>query len=414
MSQNVVGPGSSYGGQTVITYVGSPSVIDDVVVFADTSGLRVKDSTVKLSSKLDVDGTLPMTGILDMGTHDIKNTDDVYPNTTSVSDLGKTLKRYRDTYTDNLQGATKTRVVDSVVIGPASATSGNVASFNGTSGTTIQDTGVLAANVVQGPASAVSTHLASYNGTGGKTIQDSGLLAANVVTDSGIATSGRVATYSASKTIQDGGTLLSALLTSSTATSTYVPLAGTSSMTGDIDMKSHVVYVNDQQPVSASKFKLTGQGDAVGTTTAETNLLTGASTKGSLVYAANSTEEGFSLKLRAGVNLAYINAGNTLTFRLNNADGVLMNHVYTATNLSINSLIWIEMDAVLRGTGSNIMKGFSRILSNDVSGGPTPIGWFESVWTPSVTQTLTFTCQPNDVSSAVACETCDIESLHQI
>ncbi len=48
----------------------------------------------------------------------------------------------------------------------------------------------------------------------------------NIVSNSGTATSGRVATFASDKVIQDGGTLLSSLLTSSTASSTYMPLAG--------------------------------------------------------------------------------------------------------------------------------------------------------------------------------------------
>ncbi len=62
----------------------------------------------------------------------------------------------------------------SVATGPASATNGDLPSFNGTGGKTLQDSGVPAASVVQGPASAGSGNAATYNGTTGKLIQDSG------------------------------------------------------------------------------------------------------------------------------------------------------------------------------------------------------------------------------------------------
>lgn len=59
------------------------------------------------------------------------------------------------------------------VTGPASSTTGNVASFNGTTGKIIQDSGKLAADLVTGPASSTSNAIARFNGTGGKTIQNS-------------------------------------------------------------------------------------------------------------------------------------------------------------------------------------------------------------------------------------------------
>jgi hypothetical protein len=62
------------------------------------------------------------------------------------------------------------------------STAGNVPSFTNTDGRTMQDSGVLAADLVDGPAAAISGNLASYNGTSGKVIQDSGVVAADVAT----------------------------------------------------------------------------------------------------------------------------------------------------------------------------------------------------------------------------------------
>src|SRR5208337_825127 len=61
------------------------------------------------------------------------------------------------------------------VSGPASSTSGDLATYNGATGKTIQDSGTAASSVVAGPASATSGDLATYNGTTGKIIQDSGV-----------------------------------------------------------------------------------------------------------------------------------------------------------------------------------------------------------------------------------------------
>ena len=48
----------------------------------------------------------------------------------------------------------------------------------------IQDSGIAAASVVVGPVSVTAGNLASYSGTTGKLVADSGVLAANVVTNS--------------------------------------------------------------------------------------------------------------------------------------------------------------------------------------------------------------------------------------
>ena len=58
------------------------------------------------------------------------------------------------------------------VVGPASATTGRIASYNGTTGKLIQDSGVLASAVVVGPASATDHRLAVYDGTTGKLLKD--------------------------------------------------------------------------------------------------------------------------------------------------------------------------------------------------------------------------------------------------
>jgi len=68
------------------------------------------------------------------------------------------------------------------VVGPASATSGSVATFNGTTGKVIQNGGVLLSNLVSGPASSVNARIATFNGTTGKLIQDSGTLISGLAT----------------------------------------------------------------------------------------------------------------------------------------------------------------------------------------------------------------------------------------
>jgi hypothetical protein len=61
--------------------------------------------------------------------------------------------------------------VDGAVIGPASAVSGNVPSFNGTTGKLIQDSGKAAASLVLGPASVTDSNFAQFDGTTGKLLK---------------------------------------------------------------------------------------------------------------------------------------------------------------------------------------------------------------------------------------------------
>ena len=67
--------------------------------------------------------------------------------------------------------------------GPGSSTDGNIASFNGTGGDTLQDSGKAAADVVTGPASATDTRIATFNGTTGKIVQDGGKTIAELQDD---------------------------------------------------------------------------------------------------------------------------------------------------------------------------------------------------------------------------------------
>lgn len=69
-----------------------------------------------------------------------------------------------------------------VVVGPASAVGDNLTSYNSTTGKLIKDSGIATANVVQGPASAVGNNLVSFNSTTGKLIQDSSITSSSVTT----------------------------------------------------------------------------------------------------------------------------------------------------------------------------------------------------------------------------------------
>jgi hypothetical protein len=99
------------------------------------------------------------------------------------------------------------RATNTLVVGPASAASGNVASFNGTGGKTVQDSGIPAANVTQGAASSTSGNVASFSGTTGKLLADGGVPAANITQGAASSTSGNLSAFSGTtgKLLSDSG-----------------------------------------------------------------------------------------------------------------------------------------------------------------------------------------------------------------
>lgn len=101
---------------------------------------------------------------------------------TSITD-GQYLKRVGT----NLVGAAA-----GTFVGPGSAVSGNVLSFNGTTGALGQDSGVAAASIVLGPASVTSSRIATFNGTTGKLLADGGKLISDLAALSGATFTGGV------------------------------------------------------------------------------------------------------------------------------------------------------------------------------------------------------------------------------
>ena len=67
----------------------------------------------------------------------------------STCDLGTAAVPFHDIYSNSsLIGTNNTRTVDSIVSCPATVTSNNLPSFNGTSGVVLQDSGIVSSNVI--------------------------------------------------------------------------------------------------------------------------------------------------------------------------------------------------------------------------------------------------------------------------
>lgn len=146
------------------------------------------------------------------------------PDSDDTIDIGTSVKRYRnlyatDVHTTSLEATTitattmslttlSTKTVADLVTGPASATSGNLAIYNGTTGKIISQSGKSAADVVVGPASVVAGNIAEFSDPTGKHIGDSSVAITDVVLGPASAVDGHVTLYdgTSGKLIKDSGT----------------------------------------------------------------------------------------------------------------------------------------------------------------------------------------------------------------
>jgi hypothetical protein len=95
-----------------------------------------------------------------------------------------------------------------------------LASFDGTSGKIIQDTGIISTDVVTNNSSSGDNHLASFVGTSGKIIQNTSIVSTDVVTNSGVSTLNSIAIFTDTdgKIISDSKTTVSQLVPYQNAT----------------------------------------------------------------------------------------------------------------------------------------------------------------------------------------------------
>jgi hypothetical protein len=141
--------------------------------FSGTSGKVVQDSGIAAANVFLADGSVFMTGGMNMNNQGIGNTTFVSPYDDNASDLGQSGQAYRSLYlSTSLIGPTNSRAADDIVSNTGTSVDTNLASFSGTSGKVVQDSGILAANVVANTSTSTTGHLASFADTSGKIIQD--------------------------------------------------------------------------------------------------------------------------------------------------------------------------------------------------------------------------------------------------
>lgn len=171
----VVGPASSTGG--------------NVPTFNGTGGKTLQDSGVAITSLPTISGT-PVAGRMagwstsgSLGAASI-DTANVVANTSGtgvvVGELAQFVTSTSGTRING--GGAGSKLLQNVVTNTSgSATIGRIAIMNSSNGTEIGEGAILATSIVTGPATATSGNFATYNGGTGKIIQDSGVATTEVV-----------------------------------------------------------------------------------------------------------------------------------------------------------------------------------------------------------------------------------------
>jgi hypothetical protein len=269
----------------------------------------------------------------------------IRPNGNNICDLGVTgTNVFKDIYANgSLIGGVKTSAIDSIVTGPASATSNNLCSFNSTTGKIIKDSGVLSTTVIVNTGSAVSGNIPEF-GLVANTITDTGINAAYVVTNTsgGLATSNDICTFNgvSGTVIKDSGVLItdvvtgpasavgdnlcsynlttgkiikdSGISTTSITGGPFLPTAG-GTMSGNIALATHnltnVGNISGAVKTSAVDSIVTGPASAVGNNLCSYDLTTGKIIKDSGIT-TSSVSGGPFLPLGGGTMTGILDMGS--------------------------------------------------------------------------------------------------------
>lgn len=166
---------------SVVTGPGS-AVTDNIATYSSTTGKVIKDGGIAISGLATAAQGTPAGGTTGQVLAKSSNSD------------------YATGWVDPATGSGD-------VVGPASAVSGRVATYSGTTGKLIADGGKLATDLVTGPNSATSGRIATYNGTTGKIIADGGKLASDLVTGPASSVSDRLTAFNGTtgKIVKDSG-----------------------------------------------------------------------------------------------------------------------------------------------------------------------------------------------------------------
>ncbi len=231
---------------------------------------------------------------------------------------------------NSISGSTNSRAADNILSCTTNPTYGNLPMWSLTN-KVLENSGLSSFNVVTGPASATDGNLASYNFTTGKIIKDSGILSTNVVLGPASSISGRVTTFNGTtgKLIQDGGTLLSDLATKAL----YVPYTGA---TGTLAMGTNAITGSGAN--TAGSLVLSSTVDATSTSSGSFQTLGGLAVakqariggKVTISTAASAT----------GLDLATADSYSNLRV-IQNTTGSTDKHLYIGFNSGATSSVYL-------------------------------------------------------------------------
>lgn len=188
---------------------------------------------------LYVNGTIQPVQAVNQNSQPLANCGPIYPSEDNYYDLGQSGGAWQNLWVgSNLNGETTSRAVDSIVsVSSAPVVVGNVASFQSTTGITIQDTNIASSSLSRGafsmaptpgPSLSNSTALTSLLGTvvGSTTIPANSFIAGSVVRfSSSLTVSALIAHTLTLQLTLDGTTLWTYTLTPGAVTNALVVVA---------------------------------------------------------------------------------------------------------------------------------------------------------------------------------------------
>lgn len=165
------------------------------------------------------------------------------------------------------------------------------------SSSTAADSGILAANVVQGPASVTTGHIATYNGTTGKLIQDGGAL--------GTAAAQATGTSGATLPFLNGTNTWSGTQTFGSVFGAVTSQSGTTYTLASADCGTEVVFTNvGAVTVTIPAALTTGCNIAIlQTTSAGQVTVTGTAVSAATLHSAHSYTKTFGQWAVIGINI---------------------------------------------------------------------------------------------------------------
>ena len=301
----------------------------------------------------------------------------------TTCDLGTVANPFQTLYLNaNIAGPTNSRTADNIVSNAAGSTSGNLTSFSGTTGKVVTDSGIVATNVVTNSGGVVTAgQVATFSGTTGKLITNS------TTPILGTPASGTLSNCTGlpiSTGVSGLGTNVATMLGSFTSANIKAACTNPNGTGGFLVFSTEPDFTGATQRLQPLKLSKMTQYDVrnITNTTTPTSFLTAASV-GSSLYAANTTNDGMVIKIRAFAQLNNWAGGGTLTISLYINGAVTMNLLLPAGTAATSHFL-IEFDCTvkpadsIRGQGVLMASGQLPVLGD--TGGRT--------WTKSALNSL--------------------------